>query len=203
MGATRRKSEDDVALVRAALARDAHAWRKLVDRHHGTLRAVIAQAAEGIHPITEDQVDDLLGDFWLLLLEDHLRRLRAFLQSDDADLGGWLALLATQVACNHARKLARGPRFVSLDQLKRGDRHTMARDVATEVVRMLDERASLDATGISLRRRKESDEWRDERQERIESSDPISMDESGESLSSILKAKEIATIFRRRRKRER
>src|SRR5262249_42118891 len=104
-----------MTLLERVLQRDEKAWRELVRSHEGRLRVVIAESAEAIHPLADDDGDDILGDFWLMLLEDDLRRLRSF---DGDNLVGWLSLLASQVAANAARKLARGPRFESLDTVR-------------------------------------------------------------------------------------
>jgi hypothetical protein len=48
------------------------------------------------------------------LLEDDLRRLRGF--SGD-DLGAWLVMVATQVAANHVRRLARQPKVEFIDTI--------------------------------------------------------------------------------------
>src|SRR4051812_31592295 len=99
---------DDRELLAAVLARDARAWRKLVAAHESHLRDAVREAASAEREITDDQIDDVLGDFWLLLLEDDLRRLRGF--SGD-DLGAWLTMLAGQLAVNHLRRLGRQPKL--------------------------------------------------------------------------------------------
>jgi DNA-directed RNA polymerase specialized sigma24 family protein len=100
---------DDSALLERVLARDQRAWRDLVRRHEPRLRETIGES------VAEHDVDDVLGDFWLLLLEDDLRRLR---NVGGDDLGQWLAMVAAQVAANHARRLARLPSMVSLDDVR-------------------------------------------------------------------------------------
>jgi DNA-directed RNA polymerase specialized sigma24 family protein len=100
---------DDSALLERVFARDQRAWRDLVRRHEPRLREAIGES------VAEHDVDDVLGDFWLLLLEDDLRRLR---NVGGDDLGQWLAMVAAQVAANHARRLARQPSMVSLDEVR-------------------------------------------------------------------------------------
>ncbi len=100
---------DDSALLERVLARDARAWRDFVREHEPVLREIVREFGD------IDEVDDVLGDFWLLLLEDDLRRLRSV---GGADLGRWLAMFVAQVAANHARKLARRPPMVSLDEVR-------------------------------------------------------------------------------------
>jgi excisionase family DNA binding protein len=107
----------EVALLRAAINRDQRAWREFVARYEPHLREVIAQAAADVHELEEDEVDDVVGDLWLLLLEDDLRRLRGLRANHDGAVRTWLALFASQLACNRARKLARAPKTVSLDEV--------------------------------------------------------------------------------------
>src|SRR6185312_11567406 len=104
---------DDTDLLRAVLAQDARAWRELVRRHESALRDAVRESADG--ELADDDVDDILGDFWLFLLEDDLRRLRAF---GGSDLLGWLSILIGQVASNRMRKAARQPRMEPLDEAK-------------------------------------------------------------------------------------
>jgi hypothetical protein len=105
--------DDDAKLLAAVLARDSRAWRDLVRHHEVALRAAIREASD--RELSDHEVDDTLGDFWLLLLEDDLRRLREFRGSD---LAGWLSMLAGQVAVNRARKLAREPVMEPLHELR-------------------------------------------------------------------------------------
>ena len=43
-------------------------------------------------------MDDVLGDLWLLLLEDDLRRLRGLRANHEGAVRTWLALFASQLA---------------------------------------------------------------------------------------------------------
>src|SRR5258708_13668174 len=97
---------DDDKLLDAVLARDSRAWRELVQRYECRLRDAIREAVTDEHDVTESDVDDVLGDFWLLLLEDDLRRLRGRRASD---LGDCPPMLAGQLAANPGRGSAPGP----------------------------------------------------------------------------------------------
>jgi hypothetical protein len=98
---------DEGALLRAVLDRDERAWRELVRRYDATLRAMIRETAEPIFALAETDVEDVLGDFWLYLLEDDLRLLRAFDPSRHDRLLAWLKLLVSQLTHKHARALRR------------------------------------------------------------------------------------------------
>lgn len=99
----------DSKLLEAVLARDARAWRELVRRHEGKLRDAIRDAGSDERGFTDSEIDDVLGDFWLLLLENDLCRLRDFRGND---LSGWLAMMACQVASNALKKLVRHSPFL-------------------------------------------------------------------------------------------
>jgi excisionase family DNA binding protein len=104
---------NDKQLMEEVCRRNPRAWRVLVRRHEDRLRDVVSEIAEVEQPLTDDQIDDVLGDTWLLLLEDDLRRLRSF-RGDD--LGAWLAMVASQVALTRVRELAREPETESFDE---------------------------------------------------------------------------------------
>ena len=99
-----RLSEQESALLTSALARDQKGWRAFVERYEPTLRQAIRDEAPP--ETTDDVIDDLLGEFWLFLLDDDLRRLRRF---SGCDLCGWLALIAAQLTRNHFKRAARQP----------------------------------------------------------------------------------------------
>jgi len=111
----------------AVLARDASAWRVFVAYYDGRLRAVVQHATETTHPLTDAEIDDVLGDFWLALVANDMRRLRAFNPERGSALLTWLTFLVAQVACEHIRRISDGPVFVPLQE---------ARNVAAPVARM-------------------------------------------------------------------
>jgi DNA-directed RNA polymerase specialized sigma24 family protein len=119
-------------MLNAVLARDQKAWRKLVAQHEPALRRSIRNLDDELQ-ISDDEIDDVLADFWLLLLEDDLRRLRGFDASGGSDLGGWLALVAAEVARKELRRRGRRPEHVPYDA-------TVEKRIAAAVVRELGER---------------------------------------------------------------
>jgi hypothetical protein len=104
--------------LRAVLDRDDRAWRRLVADNEATLRGVVAECAETIRTLADHEIDDALGDFWLFLLEDDLRRLRGFAQSGGEDLDAWLRMMAGEFARKHARRLAAEPQFEPLETVR-------------------------------------------------------------------------------------
>ena len=83
---------DETAELCAALDRDEPAWRRFVARYDRDLRAVVRHAAEADDPISDDQVDEVLGDFWLAVVANDMRVLRAFNPARGASLLTWLVV---------------------------------------------------------------------------------------------------------------
>jgi excisionase family DNA binding protein len=103
---------DDVSLVDRVIRRENRAWEQLVRRFQPALRALLAESGH----ISRAQIDDVLGDLWLKLLEDDMRRLRAYAASRAAPFSAWLAMQATQVAFQHAQRSHDEPEMVPLDR---------------------------------------------------------------------------------------
>jgi DNA-directed RNA polymerase specialized sigma24 family protein len=104
---------DEGTLVELVLARDARAWRELVRRYEPMVRRrvrqVVARAAQTLGG--RDAVDEIVGDYYLALLEHDMRRLARWAQSArTARLSTWLTLIAGQVAANHVRGRLRAER---------------------------------------------------------------------------------------------
>lgn len=102
---------DDVSLVERVIRSDQRAWQLLIRKFQPALRALIADG--GL--VVQSQIDDVLGDLWLKLLEDDMRRLRAFANARAAPIAAWLAMQATQVAFEHAQRTHDEPEMVPLD----------------------------------------------------------------------------------------
>jgi hypothetical protein len=83
------------------------------------------------------------------------------------------------------------------------DRETekpFARQVAEEVVSLLEERGTLRATGISSRRREEVDAWRERTNMESVSTDPTRTDESSDSSWSVREARRLLASMRQKKK---
>jgi len=75
-----------------------------------------------------------------------------------------------------------------------------AKLVAEELLKLLEERGSLGATGISSRQGKEVDAWRDTEGEESASTDPIPTDSNSESTWSMREARRVLSSMRRKKK---
>ena len=125
------------ALVRQVLAGDEHAWQKLVRRFDGPLREIVRESADAIEPLSAEQLDDVIGDFWLRMVEDDRRWLRRF--RGEGSLEAFLRFQVLAVAHDHIQRLRREPTMVSFDE----KRHIPARESVTA------KRASPDVAGLA------------------------------------------------------
>jgi excisionase family DNA binding protein len=106
--------DDDALLVRV-LERDEHAWRELERRFSGQLRDAALAATD---PQLEDQeIDDVIADFWLRLIERDMQRLRSYDARRRTPLATWLALRVSQVAYERARRHCAAPNIVPLQDI--------------------------------------------------------------------------------------
>jgi excisionase family DNA binding protein len=99
-------------LIDRVLRRDERAWHLLVRQFEPALRSLVGESSQ----LAPSEVDDVLGDLWLRLMEQDMRRLRAFAASKSAPLSAWLAMQASQVAFAHAQKRQEDAETVPLDQ---------------------------------------------------------------------------------------
>jgi DNA-directed RNA polymerase specialized sigma24 family protein len=102
----------------AILAGDDLAWRKFVADYGEKLRAVVRHATEAAGSLTEDQIDDVLGDFWVAALANNKRMLRAFDPKRGSDLLTWLTFHVAQIAHECVHQAKRQPEMVPLDEVR-------------------------------------------------------------------------------------
>src|SRR5690242_10472906 len=84
--------------IGAVLAGDERAWHLFVGHYGPQLRAVVEHASEATaDPLRADEIDDVLGDFWLAALASDMRMLRRFDARRGADLLTWLTFHVAQI----------------------------------------------------------------------------------------------------------
>ena len=79
----------------------------------------------------------------------------------------------------------------------------LADAVAERVIRRLEDRGILNASGIRSRRGKESGKWRDKKNDADESTDRTPIEDSGESLWSMKMANDCIATLKEKKKRSR
>jgi hypothetical protein len=117
---------DDGALSVALLTHDEAAWREFVRRYEPVLRhqvgRVLGRAVRQV--LDSDAIDDVIGDFYADILDDNMRKLRIWIDGPRiAQLGSWLAMIASQIAVEHIRRAftERGSRAIATDDDVRDD----------------------------------------------------------------------------------
>ncbi len=132
------QAEDERRLVQAVLAGDERAWQRLVHRYDGRLRDIVRESTDAIQPLTDVELEDVIGDFWLRMVEDDRRWLRRF--RGEGSLETFLRFQVLAVAHEHVQRLRREPVTVSFDER----RHVpIARDAAPT------KRAHADVSGLA------------------------------------------------------
>ena len=111
--ASARGSKTDTELVASTVAGDQAGWREMMRRYDVGLREAIRDAA--IVSLDDADIDDVMGDFWLSLVDDDKRRLRSFNPSRGAALLSWLTIQLIQDLRKREQKRAEEPETVSLD----------------------------------------------------------------------------------------
>jgi hypothetical protein len=109
---------DDGSLVERVIERDERAWRELVRRFDQPLRDVVAHATTATHQLESDEIDDVLGEFWLWLVEDNRKRLRTFDRSRGTSVLTWLTFLVSHVAHEHVFRKRQEPATERLDAVR-------------------------------------------------------------------------------------
>jgi len=97
---------DDDALTEMLLRRDEQAWREFVQRFEPLLRFQVGKTlASAIHVLLDsDAIDDVIGDFYLHIVEDDMDKLRYWLHGNrQGALRSFLGKVATGIAIDHIK----------------------------------------------------------------------------------------------------
>ena len=95
---------------------DEVAWRSFVARHDAALRTIVRQATETTNALSDDQIDDVMGDFWLAVVSNDMRLLRSFKPERGSTLLTWLTFHVAKTANNRVARLLAEPTMVPLDE---------------------------------------------------------------------------------------
>jgi excisionase family DNA binding protein len=98
----------------AAIDGGKRTWRTFVRYYDPLLRDVVRHASEPIRRLSEDDVDEVMGEFWLKIVEDDFRMLRAFNLARGAALLTWLTFHVSQIAHERLRAVSEEPELVPL-----------------------------------------------------------------------------------------
>ncbi|MGC6416007.1 MAG: RNA polymerase sigma factor [Bradymonadia bacterium] len=96
---------DDDQLLADCLAGTRKGWQRLVERYSRYVYFLInATAKRHGASITEDEAEDLHNDFFVALLEDDYRRLRAFGGKNGCSLRSWLRVICIRRTIDSLRR---------------------------------------------------------------------------------------------------
>jgi hypothetical protein len=99
----------------AVLSGDESAWRAFVTYYEPRLRSVVRHASEATpDPLRDDEVDDVLGDFWLNVVTNDKKMLRVFDPRRGSDLLTWLTFHVAHLAYERLAERSDTPTTVSL-----------------------------------------------------------------------------------------
>ena len=69
---------EEVALLAEVISGSDRAWRRFIKQYEPALRKIVRESTDAIHTLTPAQLDDVMGDFWLRMVDDDRRWLRRF-----------------------------------------------------------------------------------------------------------------------------
>jgi RNA polymerase sigma-70 factor (ECF subfamily) len=100
----------DVPLLALVLARDPRAWKELIRRYRSLVfRCITRVAGKYDAVLSNEDANEIFGDFCMNLLRDDMHKLRAYDPARGAKLGSWLGLIAINSAYDYLRQTARRP----------------------------------------------------------------------------------------------
>lgn len=118
---TRGNSADETALLQALLAtkgkleRD-RLWAELVRRYERLIVSCVVKALRRYGAtFSRDDLDDLVGDVWLVLLREDMKKLRQYDATRGFRIASFLGLVATNATIDHLR--ARQAESTPLDEV--------------------------------------------------------------------------------------
>ena len=107
----------DRELLARMLVRNELAWREFHRRYDRLIYKCIHKVTNRFHGVlSQDDLDDIFGQFLLNLTARDMRRLRAFKPEMGNKLGTWIGLLATNTAWDHLRRVSRRPYMSELSE---------------------------------------------------------------------------------------
>ena len=104
-------------LIRAcAESNDRASWEELVSRFHRPISLSVIRTAHQWTDLPQQVVDDLVQETYLKLCTDRCRLLHAFAQEHPEAIGGYIKMIASNVAHDHFKALYSHKRGAGRDQ---------------------------------------------------------------------------------------
>jgi hypothetical protein len=94
----------DRELLAACLQNDNRAWQELLRRYDGPLRGVVYKRLyHSVERLPSDYRDDVIGAFYLKLIERNMSALRSFNWEKGTAIFKWLSFIVVQCAVDYLR----------------------------------------------------------------------------------------------------
>jgi RNA polymerase sigma factor (sigma-70 family) len=156
---TRKKgnSSEETALLKALLRPGSEAqrqvhWANFVRRYERLITSCVLKVLRRYGVVfSGEDLDDLVGDVWLALLRDDLRKLRQYDAARGFRIASFVGLVATNTTIDHLR--ARQAEATPLDELAEGHAalEILPRDTVEEREQVLLARAALQQLSVDER----------------------------------------------------
>jgi hypothetical protein len=109
------KDWTDRELLTACLQNDNRAWQELMRQYDGPLRGVVyKRLLHSLDRLPSDYRDDVMGAFYLKLIERNMSALRSFNWEKGTALFKWLSFIVVQCAVDYLREALATPEFEPL-----------------------------------------------------------------------------------------
>src|SRR3954471_5720587 len=97
-------STEELALLDALLAGQTHRWNEFVARYERLIASCVLKVLRRYGALfSAEDLDDLIGDAWLLLLRDDMKKLRQYRRDRGFRLASWIGLIATNSTIDQLR----------------------------------------------------------------------------------------------------
>lgn len=106
----------DDQLLTKVLQKSPEAWRELVRRFRSLVFRCITRVAMKYEAIlSNEDANEVFGDFCINLLRDDMKKLRAYDATRGAKLGSWLGLISINTTYDYLRQTCRRPILDRID----------------------------------------------------------------------------------------
>jgi len=103
--ATQADRDSELSLVSLVLAKDQQAWKEFCRRYENLIVACTLKTLRRYHAkFNADDLADIVGEVWMVLLKDDMRKLRLFDPSRGYRLTSWLGLITTNCTIDQLRQ---------------------------------------------------------------------------------------------------
>ncbi len=100
--------QEERCLVEQVLSRDQKAWREFCRRYENLIVACTVKTLRRYHAkFNAEDLADIVGEVWMVLLKDEMRKLRLFDPARGYRLTSWLGLITTNCTIDQLRQRCR------------------------------------------------------------------------------------------------